>query len=170
MSLQGRQRPVRSKGSSRSIGGCQCSKSADGGVRSAAAMVIGSVSSTLVIAAGSEAACLAERPQNISETVSSRGDDHQQKSLQSDQSSVPRYSIFGSHVINKPVCRRVGNELDVDRAVAGVAAVRGCGFVVWQGQGGHVARRSADAGAAATPIQIFARPAAKPNQGVQPYD
>ena len=93
-------------------------------------MVIGSVSNTLVTAAGSEAACMAERPQNISETVSSRGDDHRQRSLQSDQSSVPRYSIFGSHVISKPVFRRVGNQLDLDRAVAGLAAVRGCGFVV----------------------------------------
>lgn len=85
-------------------------------------MVIGNVSSTLVNAACSEAACMPERLQNLSETVSSRGDDHRQKTLQSDQSSVPLYAILGSQVISKPAYRRVGNQLDLDRAVAGVAA------------------------------------------------
>ena len=61
----GRQRLVRSKGSSRSTGRCQCSASADGGARPAAAMVIGNVSRTLVTAAGGEAACIAERLQSV---------------------------------------------------------------------------------------------------------
>ena len=61
----GRQRLVRSKGSSPSTGRCQCSASADGGARPAAAMVIGNVSRTLVTAAGGEAACIAERLQSV---------------------------------------------------------------------------------------------------------
>ena len=65
MSVQGRQRPVRSKGSSRLTGPCQCSGSADGGARPATAMVIGNVSNTLLTAAGGEAACMAERLQSV---------------------------------------------------------------------------------------------------------
>lgn len=65
ISLLGRQRPVRSRGSSRLTGPCQCSGSADGGARPATAMVIGNVSNTLATAAGCETACMAERPQSV---------------------------------------------------------------------------------------------------------